>query len=804
VLDAAQQTRRSTAKGGTDRSQAADASSGTSFRRILARNTFTWLNLILGILGVATLSTGELPDAGFLLIAIINTVVGAVQEVRAKTTLESLRILSEPRARVRRDGDVVEVKIEDLVVGDVVELRVGDQVAADGVVESGEAELDESVVTGESEPTPKAAGDPLVSGTWLVAGAVTAQVTAVGADSYANRLVAEAQRFSLTGSELVTSVNRILKVLLVLLALSAPLILWRQLQVEPWRAAMQGTTAALVGMVPEGLVLLTTMAFFVAAVRLSQRRVLVQQLPAVETLARVDQLCTDKTGTITEGQITWGDLILPDSASQDAASPETASPEVGGRVDRQEIEAALAALGSSQEANATLAAISAAVEPRPGWEVTATVAFNSARKWSGATFSRRGTWIIGAPEMVNAADPDELRPMIAGVAAEGRRVLVVAHGRETLSGDALPTDLRLVAGVELREQIRPDARDTLDYFDAQGVTVRVVSGDSAPTVGAVAGEVGLPGADHPIDARFWPEDEAAVDTMVKSNTVFGRVRPEQKRLMVESLRRQGHVIAMTGDGVNDTLALKEADLGIAMGSGSPVARGVAELVLLDDQFEVLPYVVAQGRQVLHNIENAASLFLFKNVYSIIVAVVVAAVGWPYPFLPRHLTMISAFGIGIPGFFLALGPSAERFRPGFLRRSLRFAIPTGIVASVAIFLTYAIARAESVDPVHARTAVIIVTIIVTLWVLGRAAKPWRAWKVGLVTLMALFYVASFLTPGVNTFLNLEHHPSPLLALEAVAFGLVACVLMWLAARLFEDEGEHDRGHNRASERITSSD
>jgi cation-transporting P-type ATPase E len=770
VLDSAKAARRQNVGSSPDRPTPSDPSSGNSLRQILARNTFTWLNLILGVLGAATLATGELPDAGFLLIAIINTAVGAVQELRAKKTLNSLRILSEPRARVRRDGDVVEIMLEDLAVGDLVELRVGEQVPADGLVETGQAELDESVITGESEPTPKAAGDPLVSGTWLVGGALSARVTAVGADSYANRLVAEAQRFSLTGSELVTAVNRILKVLLLLLALSAPLILWRQLQVEPWRPAMQGTTAALVGMVPEGLVLLTTLAFFNAALRLSQHRVLVQQLPAVETLARVDELCTDKTGTITQGQITWGGLVLP--AVRAVGLPEQA-----------QIEAALAALGSAQEANATLAAIRDAVEPKPGWDVTATVAFNSARKWSGATFARQGTWIIGAPEMVTASDPGKLLPEVARLAGEGKRVLVVAEGGQELAGDSLPTDLRLVAAVELREQVRPDARATLAFFESQGVTVRVLSGDSAPTVGAVAAEVGLPGSEDPIDARFWPDDDEEVDALVKAHTVFGRVRPEQKRWMVESLRRQGHVIAMTGDGVNDTLALKEADLGIAMGSGSPVARGVAELVLLDDQFEVLPFVVAQGRQVLHNIENAASLFLFKNVWSFVVAVVVAIAGAPYPFLPRHLTLISAFGIGIPGFFLALGPSEERFRPGFLKRALRFAIPTGLVASAAILLTYAIARSENEAPVHARTAVIIVTIVMTLWVVARAAHPWRVWKIGVVVAMAIFYALSFLIPGVNTFLNLEHHPSPGLALESVALGVVASALMWLAARIF---------------------
>ena len=329
-----------------------------------------------------------------------------------------------------------------------------------------------------------------------------------------------------------------------------------------------------------------------------------------------------------------------------------------------------------------------------GWEPLETVPFNSARKWSGTTFREQGTWVLGAAEMVTARDPGGIRKVANDLAATGRRVLVVAEGQEALAGTALPVDLQLVAAVELREELRPDARATLEYFAAQNVTVRVVSGDSAPTVGAVAVEVGLAGAEDPVDARSWPEDEAERDELVRTHTVFGRVTPDQKRVLIDSLRRQGHVIAMTGDGVNDTLALKDADLGIAMGSGSSVAKAVAQLVLLDNQFDTLPVVVAEGRQVLHNIERVASLFLVKNVYSLIISVAVAVAGWPYPFLPRQLTLISGLAIGIPGFFLAFAPSQERFRPGFLRRVLRFSVPAGAMAAIAILLAYASARALS--------------------------------------------------------------------------------------------------------------
>ena len=786
----------------------AETPPGRTTREILARNTFNWLNLILVTLGVATLATGSLPDAAFLLVAVINTVVGTVQELRAKRTLDNLALMNAPVARARRDGQLTEVPVEQLVVDDVVELRTGEQVGADSVVASGQAEVDESLISGEADAVPKAPGDALVSGTWLVSGALVTRVTAVGADSYASRLVSDARRYSLSGSELVGSVNRVLRWLSLLMLVIGPVLLWRQLQVQDWRAAVRATTAGLVGMVPEGLVLLTTLAFFSAAVRLSRRRVLVQELPAVESLARVDELCTDKTGTLTEGHVTWGDLLLPPATSAVGAAGDGAAGD-GAAGDgaagysplpsRAEVEAALGALAEGQENNATMAAIRSAseIKPQPGWDAVETVEFNSARKWSGATFARQGTWVLGAGEMVTASDPGGLRSVVYELAATGRRVLVVANGRQALTGNTLPPDLRLVAAVELHEQVRPDARATLAYFAAQNVTVRVVSGDSAPTVGAVATEVGLPGGDDPVDARYWPEDTVQRDEIVRSHTVFGRVTPDQKRTLVDSLRRQGHVIAMTGDGVNDTLALKDADLGIAMGTGSQVAKAVAQLVLLDDQFEALPIVVAEGRQVLHNIERVASLFLVKNVYSLIISVAVAVVGWPYPFLPRQLTLVSALAIGIPGFFLAFAPSQERFRPGFLGRVLRFSIPAGAVAAVAVLLSYAGARALSADPAESRVAAVVSVMIVSLAVLVIQARPLRAWKVGLIATMAALFAAAFLVPGISKFFALDDWPPAAALLQAVAYGVAASVVVFVIS-YFANQANRERPAVKAAQ------
>lgn len=737
--------------------------------RILARNALTWLNLILVVLGAATLATGSAPDSTFLLVAVLNTVVGTVQEVRAKATLDHLAVVSAVGMRVHRAGGVVDVPVEEVAEGDLVELRAGEQVGVDVKVGAGTAEVDESLVTGESDPVPKGPGDELISGTWLVGGSVTATVTAVGEDSYASRLASEARRYSLSGSELVDSLNRILRWLTVLIVAIAPLLLWRQLEVERWEEAVRATTAGLVGMVPEGLVLLTTIAFFTSAARLARRNVLVQELPAVETLARVDEICTDKTGTLTRGGISWGGLTVPSGAGRAG-------------VTRVEVEAALGALSHDPDANATSAAIGAALAAPEGWEPVAEVGFTSARKWSGATFAGHGTWVLGAAEMVQAADPDDLAGAAARLASGGSRVLVVAHGDKPLEGDVLPPDLDLVGVVELHEQLRPDARVALDFFARQGVTVRVVSGDSAPTVGAVAAAVGLEDPAGAFDARQLPDDPDQVDEVMRAHRVFGRVKPEQKRVMVASLRRQGHVVAMTGDGVNDTLALKDADLGIAMGSGSAVARGVAQLVLLDDQFEALPHVVAEGRRVLANIESVAALFLVKNAYSLVISVVVAALGWPYPFLPRHLSLISAVGIGLPGFFLALAPNDSPFRPGFLARALRFSLPAGVVTAAGTLAAYGFARADGAGGPAARTAAVVVVMVMSLWVLALAARPLKTWKVALVAAMAALFALAFVVPGVDRFFNLDYRPGSSALLVSVAVAAVCCMAVGLVARV----------------------
>ncbi len=733
-----------------------------SWLQILRRNAVTRLNFLLLALGCATLATGSGPDATFLAVAVINSVVGAAQEARAKRTLDRLAVINAPRARVVRDGTIQEIPPDDVVVDDLLELRPGDQSVADAVVVAMAAEMDESLATGESEPVAKEAGDRILSGSWVVAGSVRARATGVGAASFANRLAEEARRFSLASSELVRGINDLLRWLSWVMVVVGPVLVVRELQTEPWRVAIRLAVAGLVGMVPEGLVLLTTLAFLAAAVRLSRRQVLIQEMPAVETLARVDSLCVDKTGTLTEAGIAF-------SRMQVGAAPEA------------EVSGALAGLARAPGANATMAALAAGLDASEPWVATRRVPFSSARKWSAAEFPGRGTWVLGAPEMVTAGDPAGLLPVATQWAAQGARVLIVATSDHPLDGTDLPEGLTAVAVVELREKVRDQVAGTLAFFARQGVVVRVVSGDHPVTVRAVAERVGLDGADRAVDARGLPDDDTDLARVVEANRVFGRVTPEQKRSLVAALHRDGHTVAMTGDGVNDALALKEADLGIAMGSGSAVARNVAQVVILDDDFDVLPSVVAEGRRVLANIEMIAVLFLVKNVYSLVISVVVSVTGWPYPFLPRHLTLISAVGIGIPGFFLALAPNERIFRPGFLRRALTRSVLAGSLTALSVILTYAVARAEGLSGDASRTAAIIVTIVVTLWVLVMVARPLTYRRVALVAAMGLIFLGAYFAPGVSSFFSLQHRPSAAATAEALAFGAAAVVLIEAVSR-----------------------
>jgi cation-transporting ATPase E len=609
----------------------------------------------------------------------------------------------------------------------------------------------------------KQAGASLLSGSFVVAGGGDYQATGVGAEAYARKLAAEARRFTLVRSELIEGINRILRYVTWAIPPVAVLLIVTQLHShENVRDTVAGTVAALVGMVPQGLVLLTSIAFGVAAVTLARRQVLVQQLPAVEGLARVDVVCLDKTGTLTDGTIQFDSLVqLGDGTLAGAA---------------------LGALADDETRNATLAAIGQAFPPPDGWVRQAAVPFSSARKWSAASFTGHGTWVLGAPELVLPGGQRELLSQAAGLADTGRRVLVLACTPGSLEAESLPADLRAVAFVVLAERLRPDAAETIAYFAAQDVSLKVISGDSPRTVGAVAARAGVPHASDPVDARNLPDDPGALGQLLEEHSVFGRVTPHQKEAMVKALQARGHTVAMTGDGVNDVLALKLADIGIAMGSGAPATKAVAELVLLDGRFATLPGVVAEGRRVTANIERVANLFITKTVWATLLAVAVGVTLLPYPFLPRHLTIIDTLTIGVPSFFLALAPNPRRYIPGFTSRVLRFAIPAGSIVAAATFAAFAVADAMGLPLVQQRTAATLVALLLGLCVLVLQAIPltWR--RIVLVSAVLAGFVLLFPARVVRNFYALEP-PRAVLGetLLIGALGIAALLGFWVISR-----------------------
>ena len=707
---------------------------------IVKANVFTRFNAIIGTLFVIILVFGDWQDSLFGFVLVFNTLIGIVQEYRAKRTLDRLALISAPKARVIRDGAPAEIAVGDVVLDDLCEVRAGDQVPADGVLDSVEGlELDESVLTGESDPVGKDAGDEVLSGTIVVAGAGRFQATAVGADSYARRLATEARRFTLTKSELMAGINTILRLVQWALFPAAVLLAWSQISTghHDVHRIVSGTVAGVAAMIPEGLVLLTSIAFALAAVTLARRSVLVQELPAVEGLARVDVVLLDKTGTLTEGVIEF----------QRVQELQPTAP----------IAEALAALAADENRNATTRALHDAFPGTDLWPRTASVPFSSARKWSAATFGDHGTWVLGAPEMVwgDLPSDDEVRAQANALAEKGQRVVLLARTDSSLSGEDLPDGLEPAALVVFEEDIRADAADALAFFARQGVRCMVISGDNPRTVGAVAERVGLPGADRAIDARDLPEDPEALAPVLEDATVFGRVTPQQKRAIVTTMQGRGHVVAMTGDGVNDALALKDADIGVAMGNGAPATRAVAQVVLLDNKFAHMPGVVGEGRRVIANIERVANLFVTKTVYALLLAVAIGLVRWPYPFLPRHLTLVSSLTIGIPGFFLALAPNDQRYVPGFIRRVARFAVPAGIVAGSATMVSYAIAHwTVGVTDDQARTAATITLMCVGLWVLNLLARPITPGRAVLFGAMVAAFLVVLAVPSLSNFFALD--------------------------------------------------
>ncbi|MFM6981623.1 MAG: HAD-IC family P-type ATPase [Microbacteriaceae bacterium] len=717
-----------------------------SIGHIIRANIFTLFNGVVGGAFIVLLIVGEWKDALFGIALLCNVAIGIVQELRSKFTLDRLVMLHQNTARVMRDSAVVEIRRDMVVMDDIVVVQPGDEFPADGVVvsESG-LTVDESMLTGEAEPARKSAHDKVLAGSGVVEGTAVIRVTAVGESTYANSVAVEARKFSVVASELRDSLNTVVKWISVALIPLVAIIANGQIQSvggiaglshpDALRDAIVGTVASVIGMVPQGLVLITSIAFAVSAVTLARRQVLVQELHAVEGLARVDVVCFDKTGTLTDGTISFDRLV-----------------EFDGTFDAGSRDAAIACFAHDVAANATAQSLRAHFEVSDSAHVNSSVPFNSATKWSSVTVSHptgTQTWILGAPEIVLVGESPkivEARESCAHIAATGVRVVALVVSDSEPQDGLIPRRVQAVAALVFSEQLRFDAHDTLRYFREQGVSVRVISGDNPTTVATMARRAGLEFDGIGFDSRELPSDIADIAALLDEHTVFGRVTPEQKRDMVIALQSRGHVVAMTGDGVNDALALKRADLGIAMGNGSAVTKAVSNVVLLDGRFSSLPGVVAEGRKVIANIERVSRLFLTKTSWAMTIAVVFGIALWSFPFLPRQLSAIDGFTIGLPSFALALLPNAQRYVPGFLRRSLMFCIPAGVVVGAAIvginvWSTVWGGWSES----ESHTATSLVIAITGLWVLTGLSRPFTAPRAWIVAAMYVLCVAEFTVP-----------------------------------------------------------
>ncbi|WP_371646688.1 cation-translocating P-type ATPase [Streptomyces mirabilis] len=718
--------------------------SSRSMGEIVRANVFTRFNAIIGVLWLIMLFVAPFQDSLFGYVIIANTGIGIIQEWRAKKTLDSLAVIGEAKPTVRRDGVAGEVSTSEIVLDDVIEIGPGDKIVVDGsCVEADGLEIDESLLTGEADPVVKHAGDAVMSGSFVVAGGGAFTATKVGREAYAAQLAEEASRFTLVHSELRSGISTILKYVTWMMIPTAIGLVISQLVVKQhgFKDSIARTVGGIVPMVPEGLVLLTSVAFAIGVIRLGRKQCLVQELPAIEGLARIDTVCLDKTGTLTEGGMDVTELRPIQGA------------------DETYIRKALGALGESDpRPNASLQAIINSYPDSEDWRCTESLPFSSARKYSGASFSEgngeSSTWLLGAPDVL-LPDGDPALAETARLNEDGLRVLLLAKASKDLDDPKVTEGARPTALVVLEQRLRPDAADTLRYFAEQDVKAKVISGDNAVSVGAVAGKLGLSGT--VVDARHLPDEKEEMAKSLDKGTVFGRVTPQQKRDMVGALQSRGHTVAMTGDGVNDVLALKDADIGVSMGSGSEATRAVAQIVLLNNSFSTLPSVVAEGRRVIGNITRVATLFLVKTVYSVLLAILVVCWRVEYPFLPRHLTLLSTLTIGIPAFFLALAPNTERARPHFVQRVMRYSIPGGVVAAVATFITYLVARHHYTGPgeLDAETSAATLTLfLISMWVLAIIARPYTWWRIALVASMGLAFLVVLVVPWLQHFFALK--------------------------------------------------
>lgn len=746
-----------------------------SIKEIVRSNVMTLFNLINVILAVLVLSVGSYKNVLFMGVILCNTAIGIFQEIRAKRTIDRLTLISAPKAKVLRNGERKEISVEELVLDDVMILEAGNQICADSIVLNGDCEVNESLITGESDLIPKTAGDELLSGSFISAGRTFARVEHIGEANYAAKITKGAKYVKKNNSEIMRSINSIIKFIGFVIIPLGLILFVKQLFIieQPFDVGIVNTVAAVIGMIPEGLVLLTSVVLAVSVIRLAQHKTLVQEMYCIETLARVDVLCLDKTGTITEGRMKLEEVI-----PLGEMTPEQAN------VILAELVEALS------DNNPTFLSIAQHVEGMPtGWNVEQICPFSSAKKWSGASFSGHGTYVFGAAEFI-LQDRERNADVLAQVerySAEGNRVLLLARSEEPFRGKELPGGVQPLALLLIADVIRENAQETLQYFAEQGVALKIISGDNAATVANVAQRAGLQDADRWVDASTLQTEKELAEAAEKY-TVFGRVTPQQKLSLVKALKEQKHTVAMTGDGVNDVLALKEADCSIAMAAGSDAARHVSQLVLLDSNFASMPKIVAEGRRTINNIQRSATLYLVKTLYASALALIFVFLPYAYPFQPIQLTLINAVTIGIPSFFLALEPNNARIEGSFIYNVIRKAIPGAVIVVFAVLAAVLFGGYSGLTAEQISTVAVMGTAAASFSVLYRVCKPFQLWRGVLFgAMLGIFLVGFFFFFDLFSFVL----PNLTMMLVALPIILLCYPIMKLVLRLV-NRVLHQRG------------
>lgn len=731
-----------------------------TIKQIIRDNLVTPFNILNATLAGLILIVGSYKNLLFMGVIFSNILIGIIQEIRAKRTIDKLSLIAAPRAQVVRGGEKKELAVRELVMDDILLLAAGNQVCADCVLVDGECEVNESLLTGESDTVSKMPGDHLLSGSFLGSGNCHAKVEHVGADNYAAQITSKAKYLKKPNSEIMKWINKIIKWIGFGIIPVGAMLFIKQYFIYGGQLnqVILTTAAALIGMIPEGLVLLTSIVLAVSVMRLARHKALVQELYSIETLARVDILCLDKTGTITEG-IMQVDAIVP---LRD--------------ITREDTENAVAALVDTlNDENPTSDALRKLGLKTPEWKPTKTVAFSSARKWSGASFEDVGSFLLGAGEFIMKEKFADIQEQTEEYAKKGHRVLLLAHSAQTLTEKELPTDVTPLALILLSDRIRENARVTLEYFSDQGVDIKIISGDNAVTVSSIAEQAGLWNADDAVDASTLTSYED-IKEAVQKYSVFGRVTPQQKHDMIKALKELKHTVAMTGDGVNDVLALKESDCSIAMASGSDASRTVSQVVLLDSNFESLPRIVNEGRRSINNLERSAALYLVKAIFSIIIGVLFLFITFSYPFQPIQFTLINAVTIGVPSFILAMEPNRKKIQGKFIYNVMKKAMPGALTMVFNILVLVSVSAFLQFTPEQISTLAVLITGYTGLLTLFRICMPFDAKRIVLFGLMVLIFIVALTTfqsffAIVNLTLPMVFVLVPMMILAASLMGVV---------------------------------